>query len=187
MTMCSHATPPFSISAFSEPLAISVVLMRAPFLSVQHLDAFLGGQHDVSVLVVAHALGGEVQQDVFGAFVVVSAQAVRTGSQQLLAQVSPETLCVSFAQQLSLALVVQTSAGSALVELLLPHAFVPTSAVVGASQHEVVGFCFTGPKDVQDELVGFGFTIAAVEQQESVDSCFVGADDEQQVSDAFDF
>ena len=158
-------------------------------MSLQHFDAVLGGQQDVSVLVVAYALGGEVQQDAFGAFVVVSAKSVRSGLQQLLAQVSPETFCTSSTQQSSVGSALQVDAGSVLLELLLllPYALVSASSGVGDLQHELVSFGFAGPIDEQHELVGFGFSGSGSEQHESADFCFIGADEEQEESDAFGF
>ena len=167
----------------SEPLAISVASIRATFLSGQRLEAFVGEQHDVSAPIVAHAWGDEVQQDALDVFVVVPAQSLRPGSQQLLAQVSAGTLYPSSAQQPSVASALQAGSGSALVELLLlsPHALISVSSGVGA------GFGFTNPDGEQHELVSFGFTDSGDEQQELGASCFLGVDEEQEDSDALDF
>jgi hypothetical protein len=75
MTTCWRAKPPFSMSTLPEVLVISVVLIRAVFLSLQRFDAFLGRQQD-AVWGIAHVLGGEVQQDDFGGFMTVSTQSV---------------------------------------------------------------------------------------------------------------
>lgn len=189
MTRCSRVTPPFSRSMLSEPLAISVASIRATFLSGQRLEAFVGEQHDVSAPIVAHAWGDEVQQDALDVFVVVPAQSLRPGSQQLLAQVSAGTLYPSSAQQPSVASALQAGSGSALVELLLlsPHALISVSSGVGDLQHGVAGFGFTNPDGEQHELVSFGFTDSGDEQQELGASCFLGVDEEQEDSDALDF
>lgn len=174
----------------SEPLAISVASIRATFLSAQRLEAFVGEQHDVSAPIVAHAWGDEVQQVALDIFVVVPAQSLRPGSQQVLAQVSAETLYLSSAQQPSVASALQAGAVSALVELLLllsSYALISVSNGVGDLQHGVAGFGFTIPDGEQHELVSFGFTDSGDEQQELGASCFLGVDEEQEDSDALDF
>jgi hypothetical protein len=165
MTTCWRAKPPFSMSTFSEFLVISVVLIRVVFLSLQLFDAFLGGQQN-AVWGVAHVLGGEVQQDDFGGVLTVSTQSVCSDAQQLPAQVSPEILCISSAQQSSLTSVVPTGAGSALFELPLPQVLVSTSAGTDGLQHEVFDFGLAGADDEQHELAGFGSTGFGGEQQE---------------------
>jgi len=136
---------------------------------LQHFDASFGGQQDVGGG-VEHSLGADVQQEDFGGDMAVFTPSVFSIAQQLLLQVFPEMLLLSFAQQSSLVLPMQEVGVTVLFELLLPHP--PVSD-------------FTGVDDEQHEPFGFEATISDGDPQESVGFCSSGADEEQQDLDTF--
>ena len=183
MAMCSRAAPPFSMSVLSP--AISVVFTTAAFLLLQHFDASFGGQQDAG-WGLEHFLGADVQQEDSGGDMAVFTPSMFSIAQQLLVQVSPEMLVLSFAQQSSLVLPMQEVGATVLFELLLPHPLVSDFTGVNDVQHEVVGFGFAGADDEQHEPFGFEATITDGEPQESVGFCSSGADEEQQDLDAFE-
>lgn len=167
MTTCWRTTPPFSTLLLSKSPAASIVLTTAAFISLLHFDAFLVGQQDG---LVTHALGGEIQQDDSVVPAAVSAQSFRSGSQRLPAQVSPDTLWISYVEQSSSTLVMQAGAASALSQLLLLYALVSVATVVDGLQHETFDFGFASRDDGQHELFGFGFVGCSGELQDSFSS-----------------
>jgi hypothetical protein len=119
MMTCSRIGPPFSMSMSDG--VISVVSMRAVFLGSQHGDALLGAQQEGLIRAVVHPVGFDVQQVVFGAD-ATSRQSESSWSQQLQAQVSLESLCMSLLQQSPLVAPLQEVVGAGSFEVLLLHA-----------------------------------------------------------------